>query len=64
MQTYWTNFAKSGNPDGQPPATDIPAWPRYDAAGNWQVMHLDADSAARPDEHRDRYLFLQSITTK
>ncbi len=64
MQTYWTNFAKSGNPDGQPPTPEIPNWPRYDAAGNWQVMHLDADSAASPDQHRDRYLFLQSVSAK
>ena len=25
MQEYWTNFAKTGNPDG----TGLPAWPQY-----------------------------------
>jgi para-nitrobenzyl esterase len=54
IQTYWTNFAKTGNPNG----SGLPNWPAYDAAGNWQVMHLDANSAAQPDHHRDRYLFL------
>jgi para-nitrobenzyl esterase len=57
MQTYWTNFAKTGDPNG----AGLPAWPTYNSAGKWQVMHLDAISAARPDQHRDRYLFLQQV---
>lgn len=60
MQTYWTNFARTGNPN----APGIPAWPTYNAAGNWQVMHLDPNPQARPDRHRDRYLFLQSVWEK
>jgi para-nitrobenzyl esterase len=55
MQTYWTNFAKTGNPN----SLGLPRWPAYDAAGNWQVMHLGAAPAPQPDLHRDRYLFLQ-----
>jgi para-nitrobenzyl esterase len=54
MQTYWTNFAKTGNPNGG----GAPQWPQYNAADDWEVMHLDATPAARPDAHRDRYLFL------
>ncbi len=27
MQEYWTNFAKTGNPDSK----NLPAWPRYEA---------------------------------
>jgi para-nitrobenzyl esterase len=57
MQTFWTNFARSGNPNG----AAVPHWPAYDAAGNWQVMRLSADPAAVPDQHRDRYLFLQHV---
>lgn len=59
MQTYWTNFARTGNPNGSG-ASAAPNWPQYSASGNWQVMNLDVDSGARPDAHRDRWLFLQS----
>ena len=60
MQSYWTNFAKTGNPNGP----GLPNWPVYNAAGNWQVLHLDATTQARPDAHRDRYLFLQKAWSK
>ena len=55
MQGYWINFAKTGNPNG----TGLPTWPTYNAADQWQVMHLDASPAAQPDTHRDRYAFLR-----
>lgn len=57
MQNCWTNFAKSGDPNGP----GLPRWPTYNKAGNWPVMHLSPDSQARPDRHRDRYLFLQQV---
>jgi para-nitrobenzyl esterase len=60
MQDYWTNFAKAGNPNGP----DLPNWPTYNAAGQWQVMHLSPNPHASPDQHRDRYLFLQSLWRK
>jgi para-nitrobenzyl esterase len=60
MQTYWTNFAKTGDPNG----AGAPHWPAYDAAGNWQVMRLVPDAAAAPDVHRARYLFLQQVWGK
>jgi para-nitrobenzyl esterase len=56
IETYWTNFAKTGNPNGG----DAPNWPQYDASDNWQIMHLDVDAHAGPDPWRARYLFLQS----
>jgi para-nitrobenzyl esterase len=55
MQQYWTNFAKSGDPNG----TGLPKWPVYTPADNYQVMHLDATPAAQPDKLRPRYLFLE-----
>lgn len=54
IQQYWTNFARTGDPNGD----DLAKWPTYTAAGGWQVMHLDATSEAKPDTERDRYLFL------
>jgi para-nitrobenzyl esterase len=57
VQTYWTNFAKTGDPNG----AGLPAWPGYIPAGNWQVMHLSPTPEVRPDQHRDRYLFLQQV---
>ncbi|HEU5342245.1 carboxylesterase/lipase family protein [Edaphobacter sp.] len=56
MQQYWTNFAKTGDPNG----TGLPKWPVYNSSGDWQVMHLNATSEAKPDDLRARYLFLDS----
>ncbi len=54
MSTYWSNFAKAGDPNGP----GLPRWPQYTAQANYPVMHLDAVSHAAPDEHRARYEFL------
>ena len=51
MVDYWTNFAKTGDPNGQ----GVPEWPRYDKTG--EVMHLDADSKASPDTTKAQYEF-------
>jgi para-nitrobenzyl esterase len=54
MGAYWTNFARTGDPNGP----DLPKWLVYNGAGNWQVMFLDANPAAKADPFRARYLFL------
>ncbi len=36
MMKYWTNFAKTGDPNG----AGLPAWPKYDRAGR-QRIHFD-----------------------
>jgi para-nitrobenzyl esterase len=60
MGSYWTNFARTGDPNG----IGLPHWPTYNAADQWQVMHLDATSEAKPDSQRERYLFLDSVWGK
>jgi para-nitrobenzyl esterase len=56
MGEYWTNFAKTGDPNGP----GLPKWTVYNPTSGWQVMHLDATSEAKPDTLRGRYLFLDS----
>jgi len=53
MMTYWTNFARTGDPNGQ----GVPNWPKYDTADN-SIVHLNSPITAGPDATRDRYLFL------
>lgn len=60
MMTYWTNFAKTGNPNG----ATLPRWPSYDKRSRYQVMHLDTALRAAPDAHRGRYEFLDAYTNK
>jgi para-nitrobenzyl esterase len=57
MQQYWTNFARTGDPNGP----SLPKWPTYTSTDNYPVMHLDAHPTAAPDTFRPRYQFLNSI---
>ncbi len=57
MASYWTNFAKTGDPNG----IGLSNWPRYESASGYQVMHLRENAASAADNHRSRYEFLDSL---
>jgi len=57
MMAYWTNFARTGDPNGP----GLPPWPRYTGEGGFPVMHLDVTSRARPDALRARYETLDAV---
>jgi para-nitrobenzyl esterase len=52
MMSYWTNFARSGDPNGP----GLPVWPRYGQDGS--LIHLDSAITFGPDSVRPRYEFL------
>jgi para-nitrobenzyl esterase len=54
--SYWTNFAKSGDPNGP----GLPNWPRY-TPDQFGVMHLGPDTHASPDGDRAKYLLLDTV---
>jgi para-nitrobenzyl esterase len=60
MQTYWSNFAKTGDPSGP----GVPKWPPSDSQDGYAVMHLDVDAHSAPAVHRDRYEFLDAHSAK
>lgn len=43
MSSYWTNFAKTGNPNG----SGLPYWPAFTASSQ-QIMYFDGHSGAQP----------------
>jgi len=60
MSSYWTNFAKTGDPNGP----GLPPWPAYSVSSGNQVMHLSFDPKAAPEENRARYEFLGTLLAK
>lgn len=54
--SYWINFVKTGDPNGP----GLPRWPSFRDDGA-PVMALNAQSAAGPEEARERQLFLSEV---
>jgi para-nitrobenzyl esterase len=52
MMSYWTNFAKTGDPNGP----GLPQWPKYGDGD--PLIHLDSTITSGPDTLRPRYEFL------
>ena len=59
MMTFWSNFAKSGNPNG----SGLPHWPQYTPQDR-QVMDLGKDIHARPATDQKRLEFIDSFVAR
>jgi para-nitrobenzyl esterase len=58
MQQYWTNFAKTGNPNGG----QLPPWPKFDAASRAYIQFTDAGPAAKEGLRRPFCdLFIENV---
>lgn len=61
MNTYWTNFAKTGNPNGN----GLPAWPLYDIQKeNILDIDLDGKAVSMPDPRMARFNVIEKAFKK
>lgn len=60
MQSYFANFIKTGNPNGE----ELPNWPAIDSQSDVQVMHLDVKTEKKSEKHRNRYELLDRLHQK
>jgi para-nitrobenzyl esterase len=51
MVSYWTNFARTGDPNGK----GLPPWSRYDKTQ--KVLHFDSPITITPDTTRPEFEF-------
>jgi hypothetical protein len=58
MTDYWTNFAKSGDPNG----SGLPTWPQYDRVDE-PALTLDDESRVVAAYHRRQCGLMDSIST-
>lgn len=60
MGSYWTNFAKTGNPNG----SGLPQWPQYGSKDGYEVMHLVPKPEATADTQRAQYDLIDRTSAK
>jgi para-nitrobenzyl esterase len=60
MQAYLVNFIKTGNPNG----SGVPDWPAYRADTGYERMRIDVKCQAEPEPNRERYVALETATSK
>ncbi len=57
FQTYFSNFVKTGDPNG----AGVPTWTPANRGDAVSVMHIDVNTRVEPEQHRDRYAFLDEM---
>jgi para-nitrobenzyl esterase len=58
MQQYWTNFAKTGDPNG----AGLPKWPGFDSSSRAHVKFTDAGPIANSNLRRPHCdLFIENV---
>jgi para-nitrobenzyl esterase len=60
MNTYWANFAKTGNPNGK----ELPEWTVYDAKNNALLeFQSDGNPVGKPDPKKERLDLIEKAVT-
>jgi para-nitrobenzyl esterase len=58
MQQYWTNFAKTGDPNGP----GVPVWPKFDSSSRAYIQFTDAGPIAKEGMRRTYCdLFIENV---